>query len=219
MRAGSIARAAAQGRWAELGREAGDTLSRWGESGRDVARDWLLAAMLEGVLLALLILELKTPRSGSIGALTLIPVSGAAWMVDGMQFRLVTGIAISLRLAVMIDGDVYFLTALMDITAICIVAFALRQTKMYIRRERQLDRLAEHRARELAVLAERERIARAMVQGATKKLFGVSLNLQAARTLAETHQVSDRLEKAIEELDGVISGLRDDLFKKKSSQE
>jgi signal transduction histidine kinase len=219
MRAGSIARAAVQGRWADLGREAGETLSRWGESGRGLARSWLLAALLEGVLLALLILELKTPRSGSIGALSLIPVSGAAWMLDGRQFQLVTGVAVALRLSVMVAGDVYFLTALMDVTAICIVAFALRGAKTSVRRERQLDRLAEHRARELAVLAERERIARAMVQGATKKLFGISLNLQAARTLSETPKVSERLEKAIEELDGVVTGLREDLFKQRKSRE
>jgi two-component system sensor histidine kinase DevS len=75
----------------------------------------------------------------------------------------------------------------------------------YARLQGQLQRLA--------VLEDRERIAKELHDGAIQALFAVGMGLQAAAGLAgDDAQVRGRLEEAVEELDGVIYDLRNYIF-------
>jgi signal transduction histidine kinase len=64
----------------------------------------------------------------------------------------------------------------------------------------------------LAVLEDRERIAKELHDGAIQALFAVGMNLQGSALLAGSDELRARLENAVEELDRVIRDLRNYIF-------
>ena len=62
--------------------------------------------------------------------------------------------------------------------------------------------------RGLAVVDERERIARELHDGAIQVLFGLGLELQALSTRPEVASANARLDAAVGRIDGVIQELR-----------
>ena len=74
----------------------------------------------------------------------------------------------------------------------------------YARLQDQLQRLA--------VLEDRERIARELHDGAIQALFAVGMGLQGTALLAPDEELRGRLQNAVEELDRVIRDLRNYIF-------
>jgi signal transduction histidine kinase len=74
----------------------------------------------------------------------------------------------------------------------------------HLRLRRELDRLA--------VLEDRERIAKELHDGAIQALFAVGLGLQGTTMLARDPELAGRIEGAVEELDRVIRDLRNYIF-------
>src|SRR5215213_4973753 len=74
----------------------------------------------------------------------------------------------------------------------------------YARLQRELQRLA--------VLEDRERIAKELHDGAIQALFAVGMGLQGSAMLAGDQQLRRRIENAVEELDRVIRDLRNYIF-------
>jgi signal transduction histidine kinase len=74
----------------------------------------------------------------------------------------------------------------------------------HVRLRRELDRLA--------VLEDRERIAKELHDGAIQALFAVGMGLQGAAMLARDPELAARIEGAVEELDRVIRDLRNYIF-------
>jgi signal transduction histidine kinase len=66
--------------------------------------------------------------------------------------------------------------------------------------------------RRLAVLEDRERIARDLHDGAIQSLFAVGMSLQATAAMAEAPDVANRIGYAVDELDRVIKELRRYIF-------
>jgi two-component system, NarL family, sensor histidine kinase DevS len=66
--------------------------------------------------------------------------------------------------------------------------------------------------RRLAVLEDRERIAKDLHDGAIQALFAVGMGLQGAALLAGGQELQGRLQHAVEELDRVIGDLRNYIF-------
>ena len=64
----------------------------------------------------------------------------------------------------------------------------------------------------LAVLEDRERIAKELHDGAIQALFAVGMGLQGSALLAGDAELRDRLQNAVEELDRVIRDLRNYIF-------
>jgi signal transduction histidine kinase len=64
----------------------------------------------------------------------------------------------------------------------------------------------------LAVLEDRERIAKDLHDGAIQALFAVGMGLQGAALLAGDDELRGRLQHAVEELDRVIRDLRNYIF-------
>jgi signal transduction histidine kinase len=74
----------------------------------------------------------------------------------------------------------------------------------YARAQQEIERLA--------VLEDRERIAKELHDGVIQALFAVGMGLEGAAMMAEDEEVSARLEGAISELDRVIRDLRNYIF-------
>jgi len=64
----------------------------------------------------------------------------------------------------------------------------------------------------LAVLEDRERIAKELHDGAIQSLFAVGMGLQGSALLASDGELRDRIQNAVEELDRVIRDLRNYIF-------
>jgi signal transduction histidine kinase len=74
----------------------------------------------------------------------------------------------------------------------------------YARLQRELQRLA--------VLEDRERIAKELHDGAIQALFAVGMGLQGSAALAASEELRARLQDAVEEVDRVIRDLRNYIF-------
>jgi signal transduction histidine kinase len=74
----------------------------------------------------------------------------------------------------------------------------------YARLQRELQRLA--------VLEDRERIAKELHDGAIQALFAVGMGLQGSALLAGDTELRRRIDNAVEELDRVIRDLRNYIF-------
>jgi len=66
--------------------------------------------------------------------------------------------------------------------------------------------------RRLGLLEERERIAKELHDGIIQSLFAVGMGLQGTALMAGNQEVTDRIERAVEHLDGVIRDLRNYIF-------
>ncbi len=66
--------------------------------------------------------------------------------------------------------------------------------------------------RRLGLLEERERIAKELHDGIIQSLFAVGMGLQATALMAGNQDVTNRIERAVEQLDGVIRDLRNYIF-------
>ena len=74
----------------------------------------------------------------------------------------------------------------------------------YGRAQRELNRLA--------VLEDRERIAKELHDGVIQSLFAVGMGLQATATLSHDPELERRIENAVQEMDRVIRDLRNYIF-------
>jgi len=71
---------------------------------------------------------------------------------------------------------------------------------------------AQLELRRLGLLEERERIAKELHDGIIQSLFAVGMSLQGTALTAANPETSARIERAVEELDGVIRDLRNYIF-------
>ena len=71
----------------------------------------------------------------------------------------------------------------------------------------------------MALLEERDRIAREMHDNVIQRLFATGLALQSATPLAQHPTVRNRLEEAVEELDAAIKDVRHAIFELHTAQE
>lgn len=71
---------------------------------------------------------------------------------------------------------------------------------------------AQEEVQRLAIMEDRERIAKDLHDGAIQSLFAVGMGLDATGALSEDAEVQDRLEQAAAEVDRVIRDLRNYIF-------
>jgi signal transduction histidine kinase len=91
-----------------------------------------------------------------------------------------------------------------DIRLVAALADQASLAMEYARTQEDLHRLA--------VLEDRERIARELHDGVIQSLFAVGMGLQGAAMLAQDREMAGRLEGAVGELDRVIRDLRNYIF-------
>jgi signal transduction histidine kinase len=76
---------------------------------------------------------------------------------------------------------------------------------------------AREYARELSVLADRERIARDLHDRVIQRVFAVAIDLQSTVARVRTPEVADRIDAAIDQLQQVINDIRLSIFDLKQS--
>jgi signal transduction histidine kinase len=82
-------------------------------------------------------------------------------------------------------------------------------------------KLAEHRrdAQHIAVLADRDRIARDLHDLVIQRLFATGMSLQGATPLVSDPEVADRIRRAVDELDDTIRDIRSAIYTLQSRDE
>jgi len=167
-----------------------------------------IAAVCAAALLAVLVLDQLVRPGASFGALTIVPVALAAWLLTGWTAVAVVGFGLGIRIIGVALGGVDPLTASADIASLVLVALALAAAGRYLTRWRDAQaELQSERARQ-AALAERERIGARLPAHEIRVLFGLTLDLQAAVSDATEESVRRRITKVIGELDGLVADLR-----------
>jgi PAS domain S-box-containing protein len=75
-----------------------------------------------------------------------------------------------------------------------------------------MERQAQHAQREVAVLEDRQRIARDLHDRVIQRLFAAGLGIEAVRGRVGEPAVADRLQEIVGDLDGTITELRSSIF-------
>jgi signal transduction histidine kinase len=174
-------------------------------------RGFLVAVACLGVLLAILGGELFTPSGGSLGALALLPVATAAWLLRRTGAIVVVAAALVIRVAGVRAG-VDPLTAVAEIIMLLVAAVAIRVTAELIPRWRASLAQSQEQARILAVMTERERIGEELNSRTRQVLFTATLKLQAASSLTSNEEANARLRSALDDLDNLLSDLPREVF-------
>jgi len=167
-----------------------------------------VAAVCTTALLAVLVLDQVVGHAASFGALTIVPVAVAAWLLTDWMAVTVVGCGLGIRLIGVALGGVDVLTASADIASLLVVALALAAARRYLTRWRETQaELQSERARQAAT-AERERIGTQLPAHEIRVLFGLTLELQAAASDTADEATRTRITRVIDELDGLVRDLR-----------
>jgi signal transduction histidine kinase len=167
-----------------------------------------VATVCSIALLAVLVLDEVVHPGASFGALTIVPVAVAAWVLTGWTAAAVVGFGLGIRVVGVALGGVDPLTATADIASLLLVALALSAARRYLNRWRATQvELQSERVRQ-AALAERDRISAQLPAHEIRVLFGLTLELQAATSDTTDEAVRTRVAKVIDELDSLVRDLR-----------
>ena len=93
------------------------------------------------------------------------------------------------------------------------VATALRRRALELERTK-----VEQQASELRLLDDRERIGRDLHDNVIQRLFAVGMTLQSANNFVTDASASDKIERAVDELDAVIRTIRTVIFNVESGR-
>lgn len=195
------------GRWREL-----QPLSLAGSR-----TDWPMAAAFAMSIVFVAGLEGRDPGLSSLGSLVFIPVVASAWLLGWYQAATVASLALVARLVGYMVAGVDLGTAIAEVTALALLAVMTRLAAVELidRRRREMEAARDRRS--LDLLAERDRIAGRVTDTAIRRLFGMSLRLQAALVQSGDDVVSTALRESIAEADALVVDLRTTIFDRTSS--
>jgi len=159
-------------------------------------------------LLAVLVLDQVVRPGASFGALTIVPIAVAAWVLTDWTAVAVVGFGLGIRLVGVALGGVDPLTASADIASLLLVALALSAARRYLTRWREAQAELQSEQARQAAAAERERISTQLPAHEIRVLFGLTLELQAAASDTADEAVRTRITTVIDELDGLVRDLR-----------
>jgi signal transduction histidine kinase len=180
--------------------------------GGTVAGVYLLAASIASVVLVTLI-EVVRPGLASLGSLLFIPVLASAWLLGRREAVTVSSLALAARIAGYSVAGVDLGTAVAEVFTLAALAIvtSLAAQAIVDSRERAAQ-IAEH-LRDMEILGERERIAMNITDTAIRRLYALSLHLQAASSILEQPALQSMLADAIAQTDQLTTDFRDQIFK------
>ena len=171
----------------------------------------LFSAVCVVLLAGDMAVELTIAPGASVGALTVLPVAAAAWLLPGRSATLVVVLALLERVAdvrIGLEWVTGFSEALMLVT----VALAVRLAARFLATWREAEERLRLQGQRVALLAERERIGTELNSSTVRVLFDATLHLQAAISTLPEGRPRQRAQAAIGEIDDLIAKLRAQVF-------
>jgi hypothetical protein len=175
-------------------------------------RGAIFGVVCGAVLLAILALELVVAPYGSLGALAVVPVAAAAWLLPTRGAMPVVVLAVIVRGLGVSVGSVDRLTAGVEVLVLLIVAVAVRQAGSLLVRWQNSEARLRLQSERMAVLAEQERIGKQVYESTIHALVGATLQLQSAVSMIEQATPRGRVQTTIDELDALCIKLRQTIF-------
>jgi signal transduction histidine kinase len=173
---------------------------------------WSAAGVSVLSIALICVTELAEPRLTSLGSLVLVVVLAAAWLLDGRLLLLVMALALFSRAVASLAGGLDVGTAVAESVAIVLIAGSTRAAATAKARSVAAERRAAEHQAALARFDERERIGSEVQSTAVRRLFGVTLSIEAALE-SSTAESTRRLHSAVSELDEVCSDIRSTIFR------
>jgi signal transduction histidine kinase len=163
---------------------------------------WAFTAVCALALGLVFVGETVTPSTAILGAISLLPVLAAAWLLSRFQTIGVATLAIFLRILTVPVDRVHALTVAAEAVTIVAIAAVGRVAAVTLTAFRAAEKLAE----------ERERISKELHDGTIQSLFAVGIELKAAQAQSGDARMKPAVDSAVDQLDRVILDLRQYIF-------
>lgn len=162
--------------------------------------------------------EAARPGLASLGSLLFIPVIGSAWLLGQYEAAIVSALAIGARIAGYGIAGIDLGTALAEVASLGALALTTRLAARSVLASRETAaRVARDRHR-LDLLTQREEIALTLTDTAIRRLYALSIRLQAVSTAIDQPDVKAALSDAIAEADHLTANFRQLIFKPDESK-
>lgn len=179
---------------------------------RSAAGAHLTVVCVVGVV-AVTLLESAKPGFASLGSLLFIPVLASAWLLDRRDAVIVSSLAVVARVAGYTIAGVDIGTAIAEVVTLGSLAIVTSVAAQALTDARERDaRIAQHQ-REVELLEERERIALNLTDTAIRRLYALTLHLQAISSRLDQPDLRPAIGEAISESDRLITDFRELIFK------
>ena len=172
----------------------------------------LTAISVAGIALVM-VLETSKPTLASLGSLLFIPVLASAWFLGSHQAIAVSALAIAARFVGYGTAGVELASAVAEVVTLVALGTVTRAAAVGLVEARARRVRAARERQALELLEQRERIAREVTDTAIRRLFAVTLQLEAASSQAVDSRVTPAVKAAIAELDSLTAELRTVVFR------
>ena len=159
------------------------------------------------------VLEAASRGLASLGSLLFVPVLVSAWLLARRDAVIVSSLAVAGRVVGYTVAGVDVGTAVAEVVTLGALAIttSIAAQALADAREREIHIAAQRR--EVELLEERERIAQQLTDTAIRRLYALSLRLQAMSSVIDKREVRAALGDAIDETDLLVTDFRDLIFK------
>lgn len=172
-----------------------------------------LTALCAVGVVAVTVLESARPGLASLGSLLFIPVLLSAWLLARRDAVIVSSLAVAARIVGYSIAGVDLGTAIAEVVTLGSLAIVTTAAAQALVDGRAREARAAQHQRELELLGERERIALQLTDTAIRRLYALSLRLQAASSVLQQRELRQTLSDAIDETDRLATDFRELIFK------
>jgi signal transduction histidine kinase len=159
-------------------------------------------------IVALFIADLSTPSQVTVGALGVLPIAAAAWLLPRRATVLVATLAILAQVILALSGSVGWVSAAAAVSTFVAVVLLVRAAAQGFHAVTARNELERELLERIAIDQERTRISQDLHDGAVQAIYAVGMGLQAVARATDDDLVRIRLRNEARALDGVIDDLR-----------
>ena len=165
---------------------------------------WLVGVGCVLLLVGLFVADLRTPATVTTGALAVLPVGVAAWVLSRQALLGVLAVGILAQVVVAANGSISVPTAAAAVLTLVVVAlvarFAAESHATVLKMRGELQRLAIER--------DRARIRQDLHDGAVQTILAVGMALDSLADGVASAEVSERIRLEAQTLDLVVEDVR-----------
>ena len=162
--------------------------------------------------------EALRPGLASLGSLLFIPVIGSAWLLGQYEAAIVSALAIGARVAGYSIAGIDLGTALAEVASLGALTLTTRLAAHSVVAGREAAARLVRDRHEVELITQREEIALTLTDTAIRRLYALSIRLQAVSTAIDQPEVKAGLSDAIAEADRLTTNFRQLIFKADESK-